>query len=118
MRVLSIAILAVALASCDAIDSSDADVRILNASAVDFASVEASFGGGRQDFGPLAAGESSDYATFGQVYDYGFFQVVTDTDTLVIQPIDYVGERPVEEGRYTFRLTVMDGSLQSEFVRD
>lgn len=91
-------------------------VRVRNASDADFASVEVRFPDGtRVRYGPLRAGAASAYAGAGtEVYSYAWVKVTTapgppaDGRTLVLQPTDYVGEKKLAPGSYTYALSLDD----------
>lgn len=85
-------------------------IRIRNASDVDFASVEVDFpDGGRVDYGPLSAGSASAYADAGKtVYPYARVMVGFDGRSAVLQPTDYVGEQKLAPGEHTYVLAFDD----------
>lgn len=100
-------------------DQSDAvQLRVANASDVDFESVLLKFPGVEADYGAVAAGEVTAYRDMNGAYHYGLIEVVTDGDTLRLVPIDYVGEEPLAAGRYTFVLDVEGDALGMTFVED
>jgi hypothetical protein len=47
-------------------------------------------------------GAFSEYRTVSKAYDYASAEVVVGADTAFIQVIDYVGETPLDGGRYTY----------------
>ena len=104
------------LVAVAAYDSADDTVwiRVANASAVGFPSVVVN----GEDFGAVEAGGASDYRAFGVAYRYGSVTVVAEGETYHIVPIDYVGETPLADGRYTYRLTLREGRLDQELVED
>ena len=94
-------------------------VRIRNESQVAFDQVRVVFPRGpAADYGPLAAGASTAYRTARQAYPYAYIRVTVDGQTLTLQPRDYVGETPLEPGRYTYALTLDHGSLDLRFEVD
>lgn len=109
-RIALIALVAVAvtaLVSCGAFDpdtSSAVLVRVENTSATDFSSVSVSFPGAAAEFGYVHSGEMSEYQEVETAYRYGAFAVEIEDMVLRTLPIDYVGEKPLEHGRYTFSL--------------
>ncbi len=69
----------------------------------------------------LDPGEESEYARVDRAYRIASAEVVVGQDTARIQVIDYVGEQPLRDGRYTYVFRVMPGSplsLGLEFERD
>ena len=93
-------------------------LRVTNASDNDFQSVFVSFPQGDAEFGAVAAGEVTAYRELPGAYHYGYVEVVAEGDTLRMMPIDYVGEKPLQGGRYTFVLDVDGQNLDLEFVRN
>jgi hypothetical protein len=84
-----------------------AEVRVRNASEVPFENVFVSFPEQEESYGKLAAGEASAYRVVEKAYRYAYVQVHFDGDTATVQPIDYVGEKPLREGHYTYQLTLI-----------
>lgn len=78
-------------------------IRVENASAVDFTNIilntDADY-----DYGDLAAGALTDYQAHGTAYRYAYISLEIQQLQYVIQPIDYVGEAPLEPGEYTYVL--------------
>lgn len=77
-----------------------------------------------QEYGMINAGDTSNYTYLPDGgFHYGYVEVITiQNDTFTIQPIDYVGETPLETGYYTYRLYFevygQDTILRNEFVID
>ena len=117
MRALPLLVLLLA-AGCDSADSDVAQVRVANASAVDFDAVAVAFTGPTRALGPVGAGEASGYEPFETAYRYGYVRVETEAGEFVLQPIDYVGEEPLAPGRYTFRLGIEGDALTLDLVED
>lgn len=106
------------LAGCrSAMEPSDVQVRVRNASALDFESVAVQFPGSREEYGALAAGEATDYRAVETAYRIATVEVRVEGEVLRLQVIDYVGETPLPAGRYTYRLIVAGGErLELELV--
>jgi hypothetical protein len=104
---LSIAALGILLASCAlGAPGGDPEIRVANRSDRDFDRVLVNFHDQEVDYGALPAGAVSDYRTPSLAYRYARVEVHVDTARLVIQPIDFVGETPLDGGRYTYVLTL------------
>lgn len=116
MRALPLLLLLAA--GCDSTVPDTAEVRVLNASALDFYAVEVTFTGPPHDLGPVAASDASAYEPFDTAYRYGYVRVETEAGERVLQPIDYVGEEPLAPGRYTFRLGIDDAAFTLTLVED
>ena len=96
-------------------------VRIRNDSAVTFDRVEVGFYNGPTfDYGLVRSGASSQYRTpRDRAYQYAKVVVTVGGERLVYQPVDFVGETPLEPGRFTYALSVTDeGDLSLEFEID
>ncbi|RAI83854.1 hypothetical protein [Algoriphagus yeomjeoni] len=93
-------------------DDSDFDnptgifIRVENASGVDFKDIFISSGSRGVEFGDLKAGKKSDFNEFENAYRYGFVRLMADGEELRLQPFDYVGETPLSNGYYTYKLNL------------
>lgn len=122
MKKLFPLLLLVLLTNCDTIDSDlDPDavyIRIVNSSPIDFSSVYLSFPRDEYTFDTLESVRSSHYQKFEEAYRYGYIEVKTERETYVLQPIDYVGESPLRNGKYTFKLDLWDQYVTLETTED
>ena len=97
----------------------DVRIRIANNSSFAFDRVEAVFPEDAIEYGAIGAGDVSEYAQVSAAYRYAYIEVEIDGEELKIQPIDYVGETPLEPGRYTYQLNVtIEGHLTLAFRED
>lgn len=81
------------------------EIRVRNASSADFEHVVVTFPNQhRVDYGRVRAGEVSDYRSVEQAYRYAGIAASAGARELTLAPIDYVGERPLDPGRYTYVL--------------
>lgn len=94
--------------ACSSDDKNETNIRIFNASAFDFKNITV----GSTNFDNLGAGQTSDYKVFVGAYRYNYVELDIDSETYIIQPIDYVGEIPLENGDYTYRLDANDSQEQ------
>ena len=85
-------------------------VRIANRSAQDFERVTVTFPSGKEDYGRVEKGKSTDYRPVEQAYRIAQVEVLANGRTLTLQPQDYMGESPLRPGRYTYALNVDEGS--------
>ena len=60
----------------------------------------------RLEFDRIAPGEVTDYRSANGAYSYGYLDVLVDGVRRTLQPIDYVGEEPLDGGEYTFVITI------------
>lgn len=88
------------------------EIRIRNGSDLDFDSVLAHFPEGRDvDYGPVPKGGITAFQAIGRAYRYAGFSVKAGKQKLSLQPIDYLGEKELPAGRYTYALGVDNGRL-------
>jgi hypothetical protein len=109
-------------AGCDSVVGSEdrVEVRVRNASTIDFSSVVIGFPDQTEAYGAVAARTATDYRTVERAFRYAGVQVTLDGTSLALIPIDYVGEEELDGGSYTYELNVTDdlGSLTFRLVRD
>ena len=53
----------------------------------------------------------------GNQYGYTYADFMIGTDKFVIQPIDFVGETPLEPGRWSYQITIDDYATRSASIR-
>ena len=94
-------------------------IRIANESSFAFESVDVVFPEDSVDYGAIAAHGRSAYREVSTAYRYAMIIVQVAGEELRIQPIDYVGENELPDGRYTYALNVtVEGHLTLEFRDD
>lgn len=114
-HILSALTFACIFVGCGLFGSEDATrLRIENASDVGFTSVRVSFPEAEARYGTIEPGRSSEYQRVDGAYRYGFIEVEAEGETYTIRPFDYVGEEPLEPGRYTYQLDIVEGNLAME----
>jgi hypothetical protein len=69
-------------------------------------------------FGPVKAGERSGYQPFEWAYRYGYLGARVGDGWLEMRPKDYMGEKKLGLGRYTWVIEESSGSLHSRLVND
>ena len=84
-------------------------IRLSNASGLDFEDVEVNFYDNRVSYGTIAAGTASGYQRTERAYSYAFVQLTAAGKQYRLQPIDFVGETELAPGRYTYILD-LDGT--------
>lgn len=62
---------------------------------------------------PLSPGESSAYQRFSKAFRYAYIELKINNKRYGLQPIDYVGEEELKDGKYTYQLNVEDTSSLS-----
>jgi len=96
-------------------------IRIQNVSDVDFDNVVANFHNKEIDYGSIPSGAYSAFFDVDLAYRYAYLKIIAGRDTLVWQPIDYVGEAPLPVSAYSFAVDKREGSTvhdQGGFVLD
>ena len=89
-------------------------VRVQNATGVDLEEVRVYLPTSEQEpvaFGPIASGAWSEYRELFVAYRFMRIEASSAAASFTLQPYDFVGERPLSPGRYTYRLGVVDGRL-------
>lgn len=86
-------------------------IRIENTSSYTYKDVLVKLSEDRH-YGTLAPGEKSAYQTFTTAYRYAYVELKIGDKTYVLQPIDYVGEEELKEGKYTYQISADNGSDQ------
>jgi hypothetical protein len=88
------------------------EIRIRNDSEIDFDSVRVVFPDRDEaHFGPIPKGASSDFKTTTRAYRYAEIHVNAGGRELRLQPYDYVGERELSPGRYSYVLGIQGDRL-------
>lgn len=105
-------ILSCFLFACSSNKTEDLQIRIGNISDYNFSNIKVNTSGTIVNFDDLNSGEKSEYNVFDLAYRYAFIQLDIDGQTYTLQPIDYVGETPLEKGYYTYEIDI---DLSSQF---
>jgi hypothetical protein len=79
-------------------------LRIENLLTVPADSVEIINPAGRQVYYNTSVNTKSGYKKFDFIYNYAYIKVYAAGGSIVLQPIDYLGEKKIETGSYTYRL--------------
>lgn len=105
-KVLIIIVLISTLISCtnDSINSSELKIRLFNVSQFEYKNIRVNTSTGEVKFEDINPGQKTDYKTFDTAYRYAFIELEIDGKTYTIQPIDYVGESPLDKGNYTYQI--------------
>ncbi len=99
----------------DNIDS--VNIRIKNVSDLSFDTVQV--GNADAVHENVAPGEFSEYFSYEEAYRYAYIELVAAGETYILQPIDFVGEDPLNVGFYTYELLpVTGGQVRLNFVAD
>ena len=81
-------------------------IRLRNASTFDFTAVTFNPGTSELKFARIAPGTVTNYVPVANAYRYGYLDLLIDGEHQTLQPIDYVGERFIGDGRFTYVITI------------
>ena len=81
-------------------------IRLRNSSSFELTDVTFAPGTPRFEFDRIGPGEVTDYRSANGAYSYGYLDVLVGGERRTLQPIDYVGEEPLDDGEYTFVITI------------
>ena len=70
------------------------------------------------DYGNLNSGEFSEYKIVEEAYRYANVKLVVDGTQYMFQHYDYVGEESLENGHYTYVLSIVDRNVHIALVSD
>ncbi|WP_316739907.1 hypothetical protein [Pedobacter aquatilis] len=87
-------------------EQSGPEIRLSNSSQHNFKNVIVNTGTGEVSFGDLDSGKQTGYKKFSEAYRYAFVKLEIDGRSYTVQPIDFVGEKPLSNGRYAYQLSV------------
>lgn len=91
------------------------DIRIINASNIDFADVVV----GGINYGNIEHGQSTGYQHWKKAYRYSSASLKAEGKVYSLQPIDYVGEKSLGSGRFAYLLKPREnGELEIQVQGD
>ncbi|MFK8046712.1 MAG: hypothetical protein AB8B72_14530 [Crocinitomicaceae bacterium] len=89
-------------------DANKTNIRIVNASKYDMCNVVINPSGGESNYGIIEAGMGTCYRTFDLAYSYAYVSLQIGDETFIFQPIDYINEVKLGNGKFTYTLNVLD----------
>ena len=101
--------------------TSSVQIRIQNASPYKFENIIVNTYNKNTNYENLNSNQKSAFKTVELAYRYAFVELQISGKTYTLQPIDYVGETALENGNYTYKITVSSHSYQElslEFIKD
>ena len=104
MRIIGYLLIVILFFGCSPNDDEITMIRVKNLSSYDFADVVVNTSGGENNYGNILAKVISEYESFDFAYSYAYIELKIDGNTYTIQPIDYVGEKPLKPGKYTYQI--------------
>ena len=81
-------------------------IRLRNASSFELTSVTFAPGSERVEFDRIGANATTQYTTVKHAYSYGYFDALVAGVRRTLQPIDFVGESYIGEGKFTYQITI------------
>jgi len=102
---------------CTKDENGGRNIRIKNSSMLHFDTAQV----GGEDFihTNVAPGDFSEYLEYESAYGYSYIKVKSGSETYILQPIDFVGEIPLEKGFHTYYLNITDdGDIQLNYEKD
>ena len=81
-------------------------IRLRNASSFELTSVTFAPGSERVEFDRIAPNATTEYRSVKHAYSYGYFDALVDGVRRTLQPIDFVGESYIGEGKFTYQITI------------
>ncbi len=109
-KIISGVLILLIIVSCskDEADSDNVNIRLFNAGELEFKDIKFNPSTGIVSFGDLAPDRYSEYKNFDKAYRYAYISLTVNDSMYTLQPIDYVGETPLANGNYTYRLNFND----------
>ncbi|MBU2906139.1 MULTISPECIES: hypothetical protein [Arenibacter] len=93
------------------------NIRIKNESNVTFDTVQV--GSDEMIHENIGPEEYSSYLEYETAYSYAYINIMVGEENFVSQPIDFVGETPLENGFYTYGLSISEeGDVILNFMVD
>ena len=111
MKKAAFLLLTIFLFSCSQNDN-DTLIKIKNLSQFDYSDLIVNTSGGENSYGDVNSNQTSDYKVFDFAYRYAFIELKINGDTFTVQPIDYVGETPLKNGKYTYEINAANSGDQ------
>ena len=112
MKKVYFLLISIFLVSCTHNDDDTLLLRIKNTSQFDYNDVVVNTSGGEHNYGKVNSNQASDYKAFDLAFRYAFVELKIDGNTYTIQPIDYVGETPLVNGKYTYEINASNSGDQ------
>ncbi|MCB0502211.1 MAG: hypothetical protein KDD32_05975 [Bacteroidetes bacterium] len=95
-------------------------IRVNNVSPYDFEDLLVNTSGGENEYGNLGSDLISVYKSYDFAYQYAYVSLTIDGKEFVLQPIDYVGETKIPNGKYTYEINVDTATeeIDLNFIED
>lgn len=94
------------------------EIRIRNAADLDFDQIRVSLPDSHEiDYGPVPSGGLSEFHPATRAFRYAGISVNAAGRSYSLQPTDYLGEKELPAGRYTYVVNVTGGQLTLELEK-
>ena len=115
-KILTLILLTIIFYNCSSTEeSTDLQIRISNVSEFNFENIIVNASGEKVNFGNLNSNSKSEFKTFDLAYRYAFMEFEINGKTFTLQPTDYVGETPLENGKYSYEVNInQDNQIRLE----
>ncbi|WFB37576.1 hypothetical protein P3T73_07360 [Kiritimatiellota bacterium B12222] len=100
MNKLYMLVMAICLCGCQ----TEVMIRIENRSDVELKGVIVQFPSQTENYGDILPGQATEYREIDKAYGYAYVEAWINGDEAVLQPEDYVGEKLLSGGNYTYVL--------------
>jgi hypothetical protein len=98
-------------------DLQGVSIRIKNESSLTFDTVQV--GANESVHENIGPDEYSGYLEYETAYSYAYINITAGAENYILQPIDFVGETPLENGFYTYGLSISkEGDVVLNFIVD
>jgi hypothetical protein len=92
------------------------EIRVANESKIQMENVRVQFSSQTEEYGSIPPQGVTDYRAVTKAYRYARIEATVDGEQFLIQPIDFVGEKELKAGKYTYVLKLND-NWTSKFDR-
>ena len=90
----------------------DVEIAVENKSAFTIDSVFINTSGGENLYGTVGRNKTSEYKSYRFSYSYFYTRFKVGNKEFINQPIDYVGEERIDNGKYVFEISDIDTTQQ------
>jgi hypothetical protein len=90
------------------------DIRVRNDSALALTKVFI----GRTNYGDIKSHGVTEYKPWDKAYSYATVELFADAKPLLAVAIDYFGETPLGEGKFTYVIQIVDGRISLKCEKD
>lgn len=94
------------------------EIRVRNAAELDFDQIRITLPDGHEiDYGPVPSGGLSEFHAATRAFRYAGLSVNAAGRSYSLQPTDYLGEKELPAGRYTYVVNLVGGQVVLELEK-